>query len=57
MKHVGALALALGMALASNGAQAQDAWPSRAITFIVPYGPGGYTDLVGRLTARYVEKA
>src|SRR6478672_11855504 len=57
MKHVGALALALGMALASNGAQAQDAWPSRAITFIVPYGTGGYTDLVGRLTARYVEKA
>ena len=57
MKHVGALALALGMAWASNGAHAQDAWPSRAITFIVPYGPGGYTDLVGRLTARYVEKA
>src|SRR5882757_3835848 len=57
MKHVAALALALGMAWASNGARAQDAWPSRAITFIVPYGPGGYTDLVGRLTARYVEKA
>ena len=57
MKHIGALALALGMAWASNGAHAQDAWPSRAITFIVPYGPGGYTDLVGRLTARYVEKA
>ncbi len=57
MKHVGVLALALGMAWASNLAHAQDAWPSRAITFIVPYGPGGYTDLVGRLTARYVEKA
>ena len=57
MKNVAALALALGMAWASNGARAQDAWPSRAITFIVPYGPGGYTDLVGRLTARYVEKA
>jgi tripartite-type tricarboxylate transporter receptor subunit TctC len=56
MKHIGALALALGM-WASNAAHAQDAWPSRAITFIVPYGPGGYTDLVGRLTARYVEKA
>jgi tripartite-type tricarboxylate transporter receptor subunit TctC len=36
--------------------QAQDAWPARPITFVVPYGAGGYTDLVGRLTARYVEK-
>src|SRR6478752_3140619 len=57
MKHIGALALALGMALASNGAHAQDAWPARPITFVVPYGAGGYTDLVARLTARYVEKA
>ena len=45
-----------GWRWAPNVAHAQDAWPSRPITFIVPYGPGGYTDLVGRLTARYVEK-
>ena len=31
--------------------------PAATITFIVPYASGGYTDLVGRLTARYVEKA
>jgi tripartite-type tricarboxylate transporter receptor subunit TctC len=37
--------------------QAQDAWPVRPITFLVPYGAGGYTDLVARLAARYVEKA
>ena len=37
--------------------QAQEAWPSRRITFVVPYAAGGYTDLVGRLTARYLEKA
>jgi len=36
---------------------AQDAWPSRTITFVVPYAAGGYTDLVGRLAARYVERA
>ena len=55
--HLARLALVLGIALTPGMAQAQDAWPSRAITFIVPYAPGGYTDLVARLTARYVEKS
>jgi tripartite-type tricarboxylate transporter receptor subunit TctC len=57
MKQVAGLALAVGIALAPYVAQAQDAWPTRTITFVVPYAAGGYTDLVGRLTARYVEKA
>ena len=57
MKQVATLALALGIALAPSVVHAQDAWPSRPMTFLVPYAPGGYTDLVGRLTARYVEKA
>lgn len=51
------LALGFGMALAPAVTQAQEAWPSRPITFIVPYGSGGYTDTVGRITAAYVEKA
>jgi tripartite-type tricarboxylate transporter receptor subunit TctC len=54
--QVARLALVLGIALTPGMAQAQDVWPSRAITFVVPYAPGGYTDLVARLTARYVEK-
>jgi tripartite-type tricarboxylate transporter receptor subunit TctC len=57
MKQIAGVALALGIASAPGMAAAQDAWPSRPITFIVPYAAGGYTDLVGRLTARYVEKA
>ncbi len=61
MKQVVGLALALGLAVPASVApsvvQSQDAWPNRPITFVVPYGAGGYTDLVGRLTARYVEKA
>ena len=57
MKQVAGLTLAVGIALAPYVAQAQDAWPNRTITFVVPYAAGGYTDLVGRLTARYVEKA
>src|SRR5438309_8401411 len=57
MKQVAGIALALAIAAASGMVQAQDVWPSRTITFVLPYAPGGYTDLVARLTARYVEKA
>ena len=57
MKHVAGVALALAIAAAPSAVKAQESWPSRSITFLVPYAAGGYTDLVGRLTARYVEKA
>jgi len=57
MKHLAGLVLSLWITLAPSMLRAQDAWPARPITFVVPYGAGGYTDLVGRLTARYVEKA
>jgi len=51
------LVLPLLLALAPGAVHAQDAWPDRTITFVVPYAAGGYTDLVGRLSARYVEKS
>jgi tripartite-type tricarboxylate transporter receptor subunit TctC len=57
MKCVSGLLLSLGIALAPGTLRAQDAWPIRPITFLVPYGAGGYTDLVARLTAHYVESA
>ena len=56
MKYLSSLALALGFVLAPCAVHAQDAWPSRNITLIVPYGAGGYTDLIGRMTANYLEK-
>jgi tripartite-type tricarboxylate transporter receptor subunit TctC len=56
MKHLAGLVLSLGIALAPSMLHAQDAWPTRPITFVVPYGAGGYTDLVARLTGHYVEK-
>ena len=40
-----AIALSLGMA----GAHAQEAYPSKTIRFVVPYPPGGPTDLMARL--------
>jgi tripartite-type tricarboxylate transporter receptor subunit TctC len=36
---------------------ADDAYPSRAIKLIVPFAAGGNTDVVGRLTAAYMQKA
>jgi len=47
---------ALAFALSSAHAYAQDAFPSRAITMIVPFPPGGVADVTGRPTAAAMEK-
>src|SRR5205809_7542615 len=45
--------MVLGAALAPWPAAAQttDAWPSRPIRFILPFPPGGGTDILGRIIA------
>jgi tripartite-type tricarboxylate transporter receptor subunit TctC len=49
-RRAAVLALAAsGLAIATGAALAQDKWPSRAITLVVPYPPGASTDFVGRL--------
>jgi tripartite-type tricarboxylate transporter receptor subunit TctC len=47
------LALAAGAALAPwpAGAQSPEAWPVRPLRFILPFPPGGGTDILGRLIA------
>ncbi|MFY7698916.1 MAG: tripartite tricarboxylate transporter substrate-binding protein, partial [Burkholderiaceae bacterium] len=37
-----------GFLATSSVAQAQDAFPSRALTMVVPFPPGGVADTVGR---------
>src|SRR3954465_300565 len=44
-------ALLLACALLAGPAEAQDAWPSKPIRFILPFPPGGGTDILGRLIA------
>jgi tripartite-type tricarboxylate transporter receptor subunit TctC len=43
------LAAVLAAAAAGSVAQAQDKWPSKPITYIVPFGAGGTTDVLARL--------
>ena len=45
------IAALLFAALFALPASAQDAYPSKPITLVVPYAPGGGSDLLGRVLA------
>ncbi|HET7728920.1 MAG TPA: tripartite tricarboxylate transporter substrate binding protein [Usitatibacter sp.] len=51
MRFLKAIA-ALAAALAAHGAAAQDAWPTKPITLVIPFAAGSGTDNVGRIVSQ-----
>lgn len=51
------LLLAVGLALIAAHATAQTQYPNRTVRFLIPYGPGGLTDVIARLYADQLRKA
>ena len=49
--------IAVTLALAAPCLQAQDAWPTKPVSMIAPFPPGGVADIVGRPLAAQMEKA
>jgi tripartite-type tricarboxylate transporter receptor subunit TctC len=55
MKHFFAMMVA-AIVLSAGAATAQDKYPSRAVKVIVPYAPGGATDIVARIVGDEFQK-
>src|ERR1035437_1971598 len=57
MRHALVMAgcLLLGSA-AVSGVAAEDAYPARPVTFIVPWGPGGGADQLARIAGKMMEQ-
>jgi tripartite-type tricarboxylate transporter receptor subunit TctC len=57
MKFTAMKSCATVLLLLACSVHAQDAFPTRAITLIIPFPPGGVAEITGRPTAMAMEKA
>ena len=57
MKRLFGAVAALSILLASTGHSLAQGWPNRPIRMVVPYTPGGYTDLMARLVGQKISEA
>jgi tripartite-type tricarboxylate transporter receptor subunit TctC len=56
MRSILAIAITLLVSIATQAqAQAQDNWPQRAVTVVVPFGAGGSADLTARIVATHLQ--
>lgn len=56
-KFGAAIAAAFALLAPAGAAQAQEAWPSKPVTIIVPFAPGGATDVMARMFAPHIASA
>jgi tripartite-type tricarboxylate transporter receptor subunit TctC len=56
MKRLAMMAAALLLGLTLQAAQADEKFPARTIRIVVPYAPGGATDIVSRILADEMQK-
>jgi tripartite-type tricarboxylate transporter receptor subunit TctC len=55
-RRFAALAATFALAPAVSRPASADTWPTRAVRVIVPYAPGGSTDVVTRITAEWLSR-